>query len=147
MSKQSFYQRYDGLILGTISVLLVVGAWELIWDLGWISPLFFSGPSAVAKQFWESLLHGSLLSDLAYSGINFGLGFLISAIAGVGLGIVFGWYRWLRLLVNPYVVVLYSMPRIALVPLIIVWFGIYIKSKVIVVFLFAFFPILVNTIA
>ena len=146
-SNHSFYERHDALILGAISVLAVLGAWEIIWELGWISPLFFSGPSAVAKQFWETLRRGSLLSDLAYSGINFGLGFLIASLAGIVLGIVLGWYRWLRLLINPFVVVLYSMPRIALVPLIIVWFGIYIKSKVVIIFLFAFFPVLVNTIA
>src|SRR5712671_4118991 len=117
--KQSFYKRHDGLILGAISVLLVLGIWEIIWDLGWISPLFFSGPSAVAKQFRETLLRGTLLSDMAYSGKNFVIGFLIASIAGVVLGIVFGWYRWLRLLSNPFVNAFYSMPRTAMLPLII----------------------------
>ena len=63
------------------------------------------------------------------------------------LGIVFGWYRWIRLLSNPFVNAFYSMPRVAMVPLIIMWFGIGMKSKVFIVFLFSFFPILVNTIA
>ena len=146
-SKQSFYERYDGLILGAIAVLVVLVAWEIIWDLGWISPLFFSGPSAVAKQFWETLRHGSLLSDMAFSGKNFALGFLFASVAGIVLGIIFGWYRWVRLLSNPFVNSFYSMPRIAMVPLIIMWFGIGMWSKVFIVFLFSFFPILVNTIA
>jgi NitT/TauT family transport system permease protein len=135
------------LILGAISVLVVLVSWEIIWELGWISPLFFSGPSAVAKQFWETLRHGSLLSDMAFSGKNFGLGFLFASVAGIVLGIIFGWYRWIRLLSNPFVNAFYSMPRIAMVPLIIMWFGIGMWSKVFIVFLFAFFPILVNTIA
>jgi NitT/TauT family transport system permease protein len=146
-SRESFYKRYDGLLLGAISVLLVLGIWELIWELGWISPLFFSGPSAVAKQFRETLIRGTLLSDMAYSGKNFGIGFLLASFAGVVLGIIFGWYRWIRLLSNPFVNAFYSMPRIAMVPLIIMWFGIGMWSKVFIVFLFAFFPILVNTVA
>jgi NitT/TauT family transport system permease protein len=145
--KQSFYKRYDGLLLGAISVLLVLAVWEIIWELGWISPLFFSGPSAVAKQFRETLLHGTLLSDMAYSGKNFGIGFLLASLAGIVFGIIFGWYRWIRLLSNPFVNAFYSMPRIAMVPLIIMWFGIGMWSKVFTVFLFSFFPILVNTVA
>jgi NitT/TauT family transport system permease protein len=82
-----------------------------------------------------------------YSGRNFLLGFAGAAIAGVALGILVGWYRRLRLLMDPFVNALYATPRIALIPLIILWFGIGIGSKVFVVFLSAFFPILVNTIA
>src|SRR4249920_3811461 len=145
--KQSFYKRYESLILGAASVLIVLTAWEIIWDLKWISPLFFSGPSAVAKQFRETLLRGTLLSDMAFSGKNFAIGFLLASFSGIVLGIVFGWYRWIRLLSNPFVNAFYSMPRIAMVPLIIMWFGIGMWSKVFTVFLFAFFPILVNTVA
>jgi ABC-type nitrate/sulfonate/bicarbonate transport system permease component len=145
--KQSIYRKYEGLILGGISVLIVLAAWETIWDLGWISPLFFSGPSAVAKQFRETLLRGTLLSDMAFSGKNFAIGFVLASFSGIVLGIVFGWYRWIRLLSNPFVNAFYSMPRIAMVPLIIMWFGIGMWSKVFIVFLFSFFPILVNTVA
>jgi len=145
--RQSFYRRNDGLILGAISVLLVVGLWELVWDLGWISPLFFSGPSAVAKQFLETYRHGTLLSDMAFSGQTFAVGFLLSSITGIVLGIIFGWYRWVRLLSGPWVTAFYSMPRVAMVPLIIMWVGTGMSSKIFIVFLFSFFPILVNTIA
>ena len=135
------------MILGGVAVLLVVGLWEVIWDLGWISPLFFSGPSAVAKQFREAYVHGTLLSDMAFSGRNFAIGFLIASLAGIVFGILIGWYRWLRLLSNPFVNVFYSMPRVAMIPLISMWFGFGAGSKVFIVFLFSFFPILVNTIA
>jgi NitT/TauT family transport system permease protein len=145
--KQSVYKKYEGLILGGASVLIVLVAWEVIWDLKWISPLFFSGPSAVAKQFRETLLHGTLLADMAFSGKNFAIGFLLACIAGIVLGIIFGWYRWIRLLSNPFINAFYSMPRVAMVPLIILWLGIGMWSKVFIVFLFAFFPVLVNTVA
>src|SRR5882672_12062305 len=108
-SKQSFYKRNDGLILGAISVLIVVGLWQVVWDLKLISPLFFTGPSAVAKQFVETYRHGTLRSDMAFSAQTFATGFLLSSITGIVLGIAFGWYRWVRLLSSPWVTAFYSM--------------------------------------
>ena len=84
---------------------------------------------------------------MAFSGQTFAIGFLISSLTGIVLGIIFGWYRWARLLSNPIVTSFYSMPRVAMVPLIIMWVGTGMKSKIYIVFLFSFFPILVNTIA
>ncbi len=140
-------RKHDPAILGGGAVLAVVALWEAAWRWGYISPLFFSGPSAISGRFLEDLIHGSLLSDMAYSGRNFALGFALAAVAGVVLGVLLGWYRRLRLVLDPFVNALYATPRIALVPLIILWFGIGIGSKVFVVFLSSFFPILVNTVA
>ncbi len=143
----SLLRRHEASILGGASVLVVVAVWELAWQAGWISPLFFSGPSAVAARFREDWSHGTLPSDIAYSGRNFALGFSLATAAGVVLGVLVGWYRRLRLVVEPFVTAFYATPRIAIVPLVILWFGIGLWSKVFVVFVSAFFPILVNTIA
>ena len=145
--KQSIYKRHDGLILGVLAVIIVLGVWEVIWDLKLISPLFFSGPSAIAKQFKYTLTEGTLLTDMAYSGKNFALGFLLALVAGVVLGVIIGWYRRVRLIADPFLNALYATPRLAMMPLIIIWFGIGMWSKVFIVFLSAFFPILVNTVA
>src|ERR1043165_2838436 len=145
---QTFYQKHEAAILGGIAVLLVVGIWQAIWSYTtWISPLFFSGPSAIAKQFWTSLTEGNLLADVAFSGKNFTIGFAIALVPGVALGVVIGWYRRIRLIFDPFLNALYAAPRIAMMPLIIIWFGIGMWSKVFIVFLSAFFPILVNTVA
>ena len=146
-SKQSFYKRHDTLILGAISVVIVLGLWQVVWNLKWISPLFFTGPSEVVKKFRELRNEGTLLSDMAFSGQTFAIGFLLASITGIVLGIIFGWYRWIRLLSSPWVTAFYSMPRVAMVPLIIMWVGTGMPSKIFIVFLFSFFPILVNTIA
>jgi len=143
----SFFRRHEAAILGGASVLAAVSVWEAAWQAGWISPLFFSGPSAIAARFREDWAHGTLVADMAYSGQNFALGFGLATVAGVVLGVLVGWYRRLRLLVDPFVNAFYTTPRIAMVPLIILWFGIGIGSKVFIVFLSAFFPILVNTVA
>ncbi len=146
--RQTFYQRYEGTILGGGAVLIVIGIWQAIWSYtDWISPLFFSGPSAIAKQFWISLTQGNLLADLAFSGKNFAIGFAIALVSGVVLGVIVGWYRRIRLIADPFLNALYAAPRIAMMPLIIIWFGIGMWSKVFIVFLSAFFPILVNTVA
>jgi ABC-type nitrate/sulfonate/bicarbonate transport system permease component len=154
---QTFYQKYEGTILGGAAVLLVVGIWQATWSYSEylraqgkpaiISPLFFSGPSAIAKGFWVALTQGTLLSDLAFSGKNFAIGFGIALVSGVVIGVIVGWYRRVRMIADPFLNALYAAPRIALMPLIIIWFGIGMWSKVFIVFLSAFFPILVNTVA
>jgi len=144
--KLSFYKRYESIILGGTSVVLILGLWEAAWDARLISPLFFSGPSAVAKQMVYAWTRGNLKADLLYSGTNFILGFAAAAVAGVVVGILVGWYKTLRLLMNPTLTALYATPRVAMIPLILIWFGIGMWSKVFIVFISAFFPILVNTI-
>jgi NitT/TauT family transport system permease protein len=146
--RQSFYRRHESLILGGGSVLIILAVWEAIWSYtDWVSPLFFSGPSAIAKQFKYTLTEGTLLADMAYSGKNFALGFAIALVAGVVLGVIIGWYRRVRLVADPFLNALYATPRLAMMPLIIIWFGIGMWSKVFIVFLSAFFPILINTVA
>lgn len=144
--RQSFYQQHEGAILGGIAVIIVLGIWQAIWSYTkWISPLFFSGPSAIAKAFWVSLTQGTLKSDLAFSSKNFVIGFSCALVSGVVLGVLIGWYRRFRLIADPFVNAAYAAPRIALMPLIIMWFGIGMWSKVFIVFLSSFFPILINT--
>ena len=145
--RQSFYQRHEGLFLGGSAVLIVVALWEFIWIRQWVSPLFFSGPSAIAEQFWRLLTEETLVEDILFSGKNFVLGLSAATIAGVVLGVVIGWYRRIRLIFDPFLNALYATPRIAMIPLIIIWFGIDWKAKVFIVFMSAFFPILVNTVS
>ena len=143
---QSFYQRHESLILGGGSIVVILGLWEAAWKARLISPLFFSGPSAIARQMAYAWTKGHLKSDLVYSGTNFILGFAAAVVAGVTLGILIGWYRKLRMLLDPTLTALYATPRVAMIPLILIWFGIGMWSKVFIVFISAFFPILVNTV-
>jgi ABC-type nitrate/sulfonate/bicarbonate transport system permease component len=144
--RQSFYRRYEAWILGGGAVVLVVGIWQACWSAGMISPLFLSGPSAIVKQFWETLRHGTLLADMRFSGLNFLIGFSMALVSGVVLGVIIGWYRTARMLFDPFVNALYALPRIAMVPMIIIWFGVGMWSKVFIVFFSAFFPVLINTV-
>jgi ABC-type nitrate/sulfonate/bicarbonate transport system permease component len=144
--RQTFYARHESTILGGGSIVLILGVWEAVWDAHWVSPLFFSGPSAIAKQMAYAWTRGHLKSDLLYSGTNFVLGFAAAVVAGVTVGILVGWYKKLRLLLDPALNALYATPRVAMIPLILIWFGVGMWSKVFIVFISAFFPILVNTV-
>ena len=143
---RSFYQKYEGLILGGTAVVLAIAIWQAFWSSGKISPLFFTGPSSVVTRFGEEWTHGRLKSDMAYSGTNFVIGVGLAIAAGVVLGVIIGWYRRLAMVFEPFVNALYATPRVALVPLILIWFGIGMWSKVFIVFINAFFPVLINTI-
>lgn len=144
--QQSFYDKYEAAIWGFGSIGVIIAAWEAAWQAKMISPLFFSGPSAIAKQFVYAWTQGNLKGDLVYSGTNFTLGFLAAALAGVVVGILVGWYKKVRMLADPILNALYATPRVAMIPLILMWFGIGMWSKVFIVFISAFFPVLVNTV-
>lgn len=144
---QGFLRRHEPVLLPALGLLVVLGLWQAAWSLGWISPLFFSGPSAIAAKFVELVSTGELQSNALYSGRSFLVGFALAVLVGVPLGIVVGWYRRLNLALNPLINAFYATPRIALFPLIIIWFGIGSGSAIFLVFLAATMPILINTIA
>jgi len=124
-------------------LILIVAVWELAGPL--VNPILFSHPSKIAVAFYELTVSGELAY---YAGesleiLFYGLG--IAILVGVPLAVLMARFKpvdWaLELPVNA----LYSTPIVALVPLLVLWFGIYMQAKVIVVFLFAVFPILINT--
>jgi NitT/TauT family transport system permease protein len=145
---KSFYQRNDQLIVGTISVIVALAVWEAAWLAGYIDELFFSGPSAIFERLYRGLfVEGDMVPHIVFSAQNFAAGFSIAAVIAIPLGIALGWYRLPRLILEPFVTSLYSTPRIVFVPLIIMWFGLGFASKMVIVFLSAFFPILLNVMA
>jgi NitT/TauT family transport system permease protein len=144
--RRTFYQRHEAAILSGVAVAVALAGWQALWSSGSISPLFFTGPSSIVKRFAEEWTDGRLKSDIAYSGTNFVIGVGLAIVSGVVCGVIIGWYRRLAMLVEPFLTALYSTPRVALVPLILIWFGIGMWSKVFIVFINAFFPVLINTI-
>ena len=132
--------------IGTLSVLAFLALWELAVALGWIAPLFVSSPSRILITGYGMFRDGSIYPDLAVSAEEFILGFGLAAIVGIPLGILMGWYTRLNAVLDPFVNALYATPRIALMPLIIIWFGIDLPAKIVIIFLSSVFPILVNTI-
>ncbi len=144
--RRSFYKRHEAAILGGTAVVVALGVWQWMWSAGAISPLFFTGPSKIVTRFAEEWTDGRLKADMAYSGTNFAIGVGLAIVSGVIGGVLIGWYRRLAMVFEPFLTVFYSTPRVALIPLILIWFGIGMWSKVFIVFINAFFPVLLNTI-
>lgn len=135
--------RHEWLLsIGSVAAFLVL--WEVLVRAGLLSALFFSSPTAIAAQFVRMLRSGVLLHDLRVSAGEFLLGYGLSIVVGIPLGILMGWYRGLAAVLQPFVSGLYATPRVAIIPLIIIWFGIGLTEKVAFVFLLAVFQILLN---
>jgi ABC-type nitrate/sulfonate/bicarbonate transport system permease component len=144
--RKLFWQRNEKWLLGSASMLLFLAFWELAVAAGWVNPLFTSSPSRIAMTAVEMFTDGSIYGHLRVSGIEFVIGFGLAIFIGVPLGFLMGWYSRLNAVLDPFVSALYATPRIALLPLVVIWFGIGLGSKIVIVFLGAIFPILVNTI-
>lgn len=137
----------ERLLLGALSVGLFLVAWEIVGRTGAIHPLFISSPTAIAGAAWRLWASGELSQHVAVSGAEFLVGCLLAAVIGVPLGLAAGWYRRLNYVLDPFLAAFYATPRIALLPLIILWAGLGLWAKVLVVFLSAFFPVCMTTIA
>jgi len=88
---------------------------------------------------------GEIWNDLSVSGIEFGWGYFLSVLVGVPFGIAIGWYKKFAYICDPFVNAMNATPRVALLPLIIIWLGIGILSKIGIIFLGAVFPLIINT--
>lgn len=127
-----------------VAVGLFLCIWELTAQTGWIHPLFISSPSRVLVAAAQLMSSGALWPHLWASLAELTLGFGAAIVVGVPLGILLGWHDRAFAAGNPFVAALNATPRVALMPLIIVWLGIGIWSKVAVVFLGGVFPIILN---
>jgi NitT/TauT family transport system permease protein len=140
-----FYLNQEKKILGTTAVLIFLTTWELVGNtLQLINPMFMSAPSLVWKAAVQLFASGEIWNDLRVSGIEFGWGFFLSVVVGVPFGIGCGWYRRMAYVFDPFINAMNATPRVALLPLVIIWLGIGILSKVGIIFLGAVFPIMIN---
>ena len=140
-----FYLNQEKKILGTISVTIFLILWELVGNtFQLINPMFMSAPSLIWKAAFEMFSSGEIYNDLYISGIELAGGYLLSAVVAVPFGIAIGWYKKVAYIFDPFVNAMNATPRVALLPLVIIWLGIGILSKVGIIFLGAVFPILIN---
>jgi len=141
-----FYLNQEKKILGTASVIVFLTVWEMIGGvLQLINPMFMSAPSLIGKAAYQLVSSGEIWNDLRVSGIEFFWGYLLSVLFAIPFGIAVGWYKRMSYIFDPFINAMNATPRVALLPLVIIWLGIGILSKVGIIFLGAVFPILINT--
>lgn len=134
-----------GLYLARAAFLLVV---LLAWQFGSTYGKFdfyVSTPVAVGESFWELLKSGAFLFHAWITAIEAMLGFVIGAAAGVVVGLALGRSQFLADLLDPFLTAFYSLPKVALAPLFLLWFGIGIEMKIILAAVTVFFLVFLNT--
>lgn len=130
-------------LIRTTSVFVFLILWEIYGRR--TDPILFTYPTAVAVAFWKLLISGELAHQLLVSLSALAAGFGASLVLGVSLGLAMGRSRLAEAALQPHINALYATPQVALTPLLMMWLGLGFAVKVAVVFLFAFFPILINT--
>ena len=133
-------------LLSSLTMAVCLLLWEWLPRAGWVDPFFTSSPSRIVHAAAWLFARG-LWQDIAVSLNEFGQGMLLAIVLGVLAGVLLGWYRTLDAMFEPFVTMFNAMPRVALLPLIIMWLGIGIASKIAAVFLGAFFPIAITVMA
>ena len=125
------------------SVLLFVILWEIFGRH--VNPLFLSYPTAIARAFVQLVLSGELLRQASGSLAVYVVGLMAALAVGIPLGLLMGRYRLAEYLLDTFVYFLDATPRVALIPIILLWFGLGAPAKFAIVFLSGVFPVLMNT--
>jgi NitT/TauT family transport system permease protein len=140
-------------LIGFASVVAGIVLWQLSYEAlertslfrAYSINLFFASPIQVLQSFGELARSGELLVNCYFSFVEFLYGFLLAIAVGIPLGVLMATMRKVNNFLDPWVSTIYATPRVALAPIIMVWFGLGFFSKALVVFLGAVFPILLNT--
>jgi NitT/TauT family transport system permease protein len=135
--------QLNKLIIRLVSLAIALGLWQLA--AAHADPVLFTSPSKVAVAAYHMILSGELWTYLWPSLLVLAVGFSFAVVFGIGIGLLLARYWVLDVALNVYITFLYSIPSVALVPLIVLWAGIDSTAKVIILFLFAFFPMVINT--
>ncbi|MGA2043187.1 MAG: ABC transporter permease subunit [Roseiarcus sp.] len=134
----------DG-VAAWILPLVVVFGWEVAADSGLIAARVLPAPSAVARAFWQTAQDGSLAANVAVSGTRALEGLSIGGLLGFALGIVNGLWRPADVALDSTLQMLRNIPHLAIIPLVILWFGIGEEAKIFLVSIGVMFPLYINT--
>jgi ABC-type nitrate/sulfonate/bicarbonate transport system permease component len=160
-SWRRFYLVHERAILGVTVVVLFLVFWEGA-ERGWwadllrpfigpaaarwqLKPIFISSPTLIARTaFRMFFITGEIWRDIGWSSLEFVLGVGLAILVGIPLGLAAGWYRRFSYAVEPFLAALNATPQVALLPLIIIWVGTGLVTKVLIIFLLAVLPIAIN---
>lgn len=129
-----------------VEVVAILAVWELVVGvLELVNPAFLPPPSHIGASLAELAVSSHTLDALLFSMGNVVVGLALAIVVGITVGLAVGWFRSLQYTVAPFLWMLYSTPKVALAPIIILGLGLGSASKVALVFLLAVFPIMLNT--
>jgi len=145
--RPTFAWRYRKVLLGGLAIVLFFAAWQAVFLFVPFDPLFISKPNLIAAGLVDLIDSGDLFHDLAVSAVPFFIGLGAAVIIGVPLGIVMGWRQRVGYALDPLMTVFYASPLVALSPLLVIFFGVGISGKAIIVFVLSVFPFIFNAYA
>ncbi|MFL5060910.1 MAG: ABC transporter permease [Xanthobacteraceae bacterium] len=132
-------------IIPAFSVAGFLIAWELFVRWRGIAPIYLPAPSVIAVYLWRMLVDGSMEYHLGVTLLRIFAGFLLAAIAGVSLGLLMGMSRIIARVADTWIAALYPLPKISLIPLLIIWLGTGEAYRIVISAITAFFPIVIST--
>jgi len=135
------------MILPALTIIAVVVAWEALVRLRGIAPIYLPAPSSVADYLWRMIADGSMPYHLGITLLRIFVGFVLAAVFGVALGVVMGMSRTVARVADVWIAALYPLPKISLIPLLIIWVGTGEAYKIVISAVSAFFPIVISTYA
>lgn len=143
-----FWPKWQRPMIGAAAIIAFLLLWEalLTWALP-MNPFVISKPSLIFAGWWAVIINGELWSDLLVSFRPFVLGFGAAAVIGVALGVVMGWRRRIGYALDPLFTALYASPLVAVAPLIIIFFGVGVTGKAVLIFVLCVFTFIFNTYA
>lgn len=142
--KTYFLQSKEHPWLSLISFCLILLVWEFVSWRQWVPPLFLPAPSAILAEGWAMIKTGLIFKHILASLGRILWGFLIACSLGIGVGILIGFFSIPEAVGNPIIAATFPIPKIAILPLLILWLGIGEASKVAVIVLGVFFPVVIN---
>lgn len=138
-------RRAIEVILTIAAPLLVLGIWEVLARAGQLDPIFWPAPSTLWETLQDLIAEDDLLGDIQITLLRILGGFLLGAIPGVALGLAMGLFWPVRVFFMPLAAAIYAVPKIAVLPLVIIAFGIGETSKLVIVAISIFFLVVLNT--
>jgi ABC-type nitrate/sulfonate/bicarbonate transport system permease component len=134
-------------LLPAASVVLVLAAWEAFVELGGIAPIYLPAPSAIAVYLGRMIADGSIAYNLGLTLLRILAGFALAGASGIVLGVLMGMSRILARVADVWIAALYPLPKISLIPLLIIWLGTGEAYKILISAVTAFFPVVISTYA
>jgi NitT/TauT family transport system permease protein len=124
---------------GWIALLVVIVVWQAAGSAGLVNSLFLPTPSAIMRAIWQLAVSGALLQHISYSLMRIGSGWILGTVAGVAVGFAIGLFNHARAIGITFISALFPIPKIALLPLLILWLGIGEEPKIATIALGVFF--------
>jgi NitT/TauT family transport system permease protein len=128
-----------------VSVVVFLGLWQLAGSAGWVSPVLVSTPDAIAVTLAALLQDAAFRADLVFTLGVYGTSLLLALVCGGALGILIGTSPVAYQVLSPFIVTLNALPKIVLMPLVVLWFGIGVTANLVLGTLMAAFPIMITT--